>query len=408
MVAVRPFCALRYNPELINDLSRVIAPPYDVIDAEEQARLYDASPHNIVRLILSKDEPTDTPDDNRYTRAQRDFNDWRAHGVLRRDATPALYLLEHRFDAGGSVCRRLGFIALMELGRDEAPMVLRHEATLEAPKQDRAKLLHAIPANLSPVFCVYLDEGAAVQGLLAAHAASTAPIASARRRDETFRLWAVTEPTVIREVAQRLAPDAVLIADGHHRFEVAYAQRHRYGALMTYFASMADPGLLVRPIHRIAPPLTPDASQALRQLCRLEPAADLDAVARWLHDDSPIGRFGYSDGRAWFQVSVTDDRLTAWCAAPSVPKPLAALDVSILHGLIFPRVGIEAASVRYTPDASQVLQAVAAAPGRSGWLLRAIPLSQIYALAAQGLTLPPKSTYFYPKVPSGLTINPLT
>jgi len=408
MVAIHPFRALRYSPDVIGDLSRVIAPPYDMIEAEEQEQLYRASPYNIVRLILGTQDPHDTPEENRYTRAQREFRAWCDQGVLRRDDTPALYALEHLFDAGGVSSSRLGFLALMQFIEAGEPMVLRHEATLSAPKEDRAKLLQAIPANLSPIFCVYPDEGATVHRLLEQQTAAAAPLAQASRRHEIFRLWAITSPDVIGAVAQRLAAIAALIADGHHRFEVAYAQRHRYGAAMTYFASMTDPGLLVRPIHRIAQPLGSSSLQALRELCLLEPVADLAAVTTWLTTDATAGRFGYYDGRAWYRLSLKPDRLTSWLSAPSVPSPLAGLDVSILHGLIFPRVELDGASVQYTADTAQLLQAVGSKGERSGWLLRGIPLPQIYALAAQGLTMPPKSTYFYPKVPSGFTINPLT
>src|SRR3989338_4361362 len=168
MAQVHPFRALRYDATVVGELSRVIAPPYDVIDAQEQERLYRASPHNIVRLILGKQSPTDTEEENRYTRARRDFDAWCREGILRQDATPALYAIEHVFaDPGGARRTRLGVIAVLGLDGG-AEGILKHERTLPGPKADRTKLLEAVPANLEPIFCVYPDAAGGMQRQLAA------------------------------------------------------------------------------------------------------------------------------------------------------------------------------------------------------------------------------------------------
>ncbi len=423
MVAIRPFRALCYDPALVGDLSRVIAPPYDVIDPQGQERLYQASPYNIVRLILGKESAADTEQDSRYTRARRDFQAWREGGIFRRDQAPALYLVAHAFGEEADRRTRLGFIAVLELNDSTLRSVYRHEATLAGPKADRTKLLEALPASLEPIFCVYPDAGGTTQAFLQELTRRTAPAAQAAINGEEIRLWAVTEPATVQRVTAALESTAVLIADGHHRFEVAFAHRSRYAGVMSYFVSMEDPALLVRPIHRVvAHPRSADI-QALRMCCRLEPARDLPEVLQWLGDpgssgpvsQSEQGRFGYADGRALYRVTLNPEPRARWLMAPPVPLPLAALDVSILHGLILPTLGVVASHVhaggeervvRYTADAAQALETVTRGEARSAWLLRAIPLPQVYALAAQGLSLPPKSTYFYPKVPSGLTINP--
>lgn len=406
MVTIQPFCALRYSSHAISDASQVLAPPYDVIDADTQERLYQRSPYNVVRLILGKQFGSDTEQDNRYTRAQRDFDAWRERRVLDRDALPALYLVEHTFDDRGISRRRLGFIALLALTDATTRAVLRHEATLAAPKHDRTKLLDAIPANLEPIFCIYPDEGATVQRLLEQTRQQAAPTLSATIGVEAVRLWMVTQPELIEPVRQRLSAVSVLIADGHHRFEVAHANRHRYGAVMTYFVSMEDPALALRPIHRIVQPATtPTAAQTLQQLCVLEPSSDVPSLLHWLQAVSGQGSFGYWDGRGLYRVTVKPESLARWLLTPSVPQPIASLDVSILHGLLFASCGIEGSPLRYTVDAADAVQTARALAGSSAWLLRPIPLRQVFALAAQGLMLPPKSTYFYPKVPSGLTMH---
>jgi len=424
MVAIRPFCALRYNPEQISDLSEVIAPPYDVISPEHQERLYQASPYNVVRLILSRQFPRDTPTDNRYTRARRDFEAWRKAGVLVADPIPSLYLIQHTFSDEGQRRSRLGFIALLELGEDIERQVYRHETTLASPREDRMKLLEAVPANLSPIFCVYPDAQGFIHSVLQAQTLEAPPLARAAFNGDMVQVWALTDTRLIHAVADRLRSIAVFIADGHHRFEVACGKRTQYSHVMSYFVSMADPSLIVRPIHRIIWHPALARLDAIRQICQLEPAPDLPSVLQWLQHGppssetaegagAPHGRFGYSDGNALYHATVHPDRLGRWLSAPSMPGPVAALDVSILHGLILPALTGAApgsdrqALVTYTPRATEALETVARARGSSMWLLRSIPVDQIYALAAQGLTLPPKSTYFSPKVPSGLTIHSL-
>ncbi|MBI4340760.1 MAG: DUF1015 domain-containing protein [Candidatus Omnitrophica bacterium] len=406
MVAVSPFRALRYNLQRVADLSTVIAPPYDVIDAEEQERLYQASPYNVVRLILGKQYSNDTEQENRYTRTSRDFSAWRQTGVLAAEPTPAFYLVEQTFRAGGRSATRLGFIALLELNERTPQDVFRHEATLSAPKADRTKLLEAVPANLEPIFCVYPDEGGLVQAALAKVVAEAAPDAEADSAGgDHLRFWVVTDAQVIAQLSRRLAPASVLIADGHHRFEVSMAHRARYGALMAYFVSMKDPALVVRPIHRVVTHPAPFEAAALRPWCTVEPAASMEEALAWLAGCAEPGRFALGDGTGWHRVAVTGELMAQWLMSPTVPLGVASLDVSILHGALLPRLGYS--DVTYTAEAAKAATQASRAGRRSAWLLRGIPLEQVYALAAQGFTLSPKSTYFYPKVPSGLVIHPL-
>lgn len=417
MVAISPFRALRYDVGCAGPLDTLLSPPYDVITPDQQEQLYRASPHNIVRLILGKQSAADTSHDNRYTRARSDFEAWRAQRILVQDPHPAIYVLEQTFHDQGITRSRLGFIALFRLDDAAGPAVYRHEATLSAPKADRTKLLEAIPANLEPIFCIFPDEDGIVQRLLEGVTRRTPPTAGATLGSEAVWCWGVTDSETIRQVAQHLAPVAVLIADGHHRFEVAYANRSRYPVLMSYFVSMADPSLVVRPIHRLVQAGGAGVLPALQALCVMEPATprlvpqrshgttDLDSLLQWLQSQTTPGCFGFHDGRQGYRVTVKPSSLQRWLQAPTVAKPLAGLDVALLHGFLLPQAGANDAAVHYTADAARVLSEVSGAATQSAWWLRGIPLSQVYALASQGLVLPPKSTYFYPKVPSGLAMN---
>jgi uncharacterized protein (DUF1015 family) len=414
MVAIAPFRALRYNLERAGDLSVVVAPPYDVISPEQQAQLYAASPYNIVRLILGRRAPADTETDNWYTRAKRDFQAWQQARVLVRDEAPAVYLYEHAFDWEGQRLRRLGCVARLSLDDASVAQVLAHESTFEGPKADRARLLDMMEANLSPIFCVVPDPQQQAQTLMRGWADAQPPLAAARVEGDQVRLWAVTDAAAIGRLQRLMAPASLLIADGHHRFAVAFAKRARFGTVMIYVSCLEDPAVRVRPIHRVV------RLSALAQtewvtrlggLCDLTPASSQAVLTRWLESHDAQGRFGCYIGGGWYQVQVREEVLANALLRPTVAPPLAGLDVTLLHQVLLPRLqggaaanGLECA---YTPDASQAAAMVDRREGDCAWLLRGLPMAQLWALARQGVRLPQKTTYFYPKLLSGLFINPL-
>ena len=405
MVAIRPFCAIRYNPARVENLSSVIAPPYDVISPQQQEQLYETSPFNVVRLILGKQFNTDTPDNNRYTRARQDFLNWRSDEILQRDQTPALYLVEQTVIIDGAPRTRLGFIGLLRLDANTPKSVLRHEATLAAPKQDRTQLLQAIPANLEPIFCLYPDPKATLQAVLSEYITQSPPTFRAGFNGHTLRFWMITQSEVIKTITQILSSANVLIADGHHRFEVAYANREHADAVMTYFVSSADPGLLVGPIHRLMSTRVSISLDTLRTLCQLQEVEDIASLFAWLGKQHDPGRIGFYDGHRFYAVNLKDDILESWLKAPTIAPAIAALDVSLLHHVVFPPLGVQPTEVSYTADVAAALKAVETSEASGLWLMRGIPVSEIYRIASNGILMPPKSTYFSPKIPSGLVIN---
>ncbi|MBI4323065.1 MAG: DUF1015 domain-containing protein [Candidatus Omnitrophica bacterium] len=410
MVALAPFRALRYNPDRIGTLGPVLAPPYDVISPDEQEQLYQASPYNVVRLIYGQELPDDDERHNRYTRAKDAWARWRADGVLIREAQPAVYLCEQAFVWEGRPAKRLGVIALLDF-EGSAGQVLRHEATFQGPKTDRAHLLEAVRANLSPVFCIAPDPQRRLHQCLEQITAQQPPLATARFRGDEVRLWAVTDPGAIGRIAGRLAGVRMLIADGHHRFEVALAHRHLSASVMTYVALREDPALVVRPIHRVlraAPQQREQWRRQLEALCRLEPRASAEELMRWLSAAPGHGCFGYYDAGGFSAVSLREAVVAEWLLRPSVPPALAGLDVTILHQALLPRLpGANGQGCWYTPDHEQAIErARQYGPDGCAWLLRPIPLAQVFAVAGEGLALPQKSTFFYPKVLSGLVFNP--
>ncbi len=410
MVAIAPFRALRYNPDRIGTLDRVLAPPYDVISPDEQEQLYQASPHNVVRLIYGTQLPDDDDRHNRYTRAKDAWTRWRADGVLIREAHPAVYLCEQAFVWEGRPARRLGVMALLDF-EGSAGQVLRHEATFQGPKTDRAHVLEAVRANLSPVFCIAPDPQRRLHQFLDQITAQQPPVAAARFRGDEVRLWAITDPGAIEQITGQLAGVSVLIADGHHRFEVALSHRHLSASVMTYFALREDPALVVRPIHRVLRVASQQQEgwrRRLEALCRLEPRSSAEELMQWLNAAPGQGCFGYYDAGGFSAVSLREAVVAEWLLRPSVSLALAGLDVTILHQALLPRLhGANEEGCWYTPDHEQAIdRARQYGPQGCAWLLRPMSLTQVFAVACEGLVLPQKSTFFYPKVLSGLVFNP--
>lgn len=447
MADVRPLPGIRYARE--TDLAAVVTPPYDVISPEAQARYYERSPENIIRLELGRDEPHDDELDNRYTRAATTFADWRLRGVLQQDA-PALYLYEQRFSALGGERRRLSLLARVRVEPWEADVVLPHERTLSKPKSDRLKLMRATAATLSPIMALYDDSQGALAKALA-KPLKRAPDATVRdEADEEHRLWIVRDAALFERVATFFRDRQLYIADGHHRYETALAYREELrearhelpledAANFTLMALSAieDPGLVVLPTHRIVRGVPQERlAEFMRDLDGLfdtEPLIagslnDLEEVAaqKVVHALAEA-----SDGgkRTAFALVAPDgvrilrqtaagraamDERTGEAAHAS--EAWRALDVAVLHELVLARgLSVSEQAIRagehvtYTRDAQAALDAVrtAADGAQLAFLLNPTPPAAIRDVARAGDRMPQKSTYFYPKLITGLLINPL-
>ncbi|HET9111176.1 MAG TPA: DUF1015 domain-containing protein [Ktedonobacterales bacterium] len=447
MADVRPLPGIRYVRE--TDLAAVVTPPYDVISPEAQARYYERSPENIIRLELGRDEPNDDELDNRYTRAATTFADWRLRGVLQQDA-PALYLYEQRFSALGGERRRLSLLARVRVEPWEAGVVLPHERTLSKPKSDRLKLMRATAATLSPIMALYDDpQGALAKAL--AKPLKRAPDATVRdEAGEEHRLWIIRDAALFERVTTFFRDRQLYIADGHHRYETALAYREELrearhelpledAANFTLMALSAieDPGLVVLPTHRIVRGVPQERlAEFMRDLDGLfetepliaGPLNDLEEVAaqKVVHALAEA-----SDGgkRTAFALIAPDgvrilrqtdtgraamDERTGETAHAS--EAWRELDVAVLHELVLARgLSVSEQAIRtgehvtYTRDAQTALDAVRTADdgAQLAFLLNPTPPAAIRDVARAGDRMPQKSTYFYPKLITGLLINPL-
>ena len=420
MADVRAFPALRYDPARV-DIASVLAPPYDVISPSRQHELYERSPYNVVRVEYGEQRPGDTDADNRYTRAARDLSSWLADGVLRRDDPPAMYAYTLEFGHEGSRYIREHLFAVVRLEAWDAGVVLPHEHTLAGPKSDRLELLRATRTQVSPVFALYRGDR------MQPETAET--LFEADADDSRHRLARIADPDAVAALAGAFARRPLYIADGHHRYETALAYRDECRAhaprwtgdepenfVLMALTAASDPGLLVLPTHRVVH--VPPPSDALARLAPMFDAHEVsvaDAGEALRHeppDATSFATIGLSPGRA--HLLRLRDRTAAERAMPAgQPDAWRRLDVSVLHHAILgPLFGIDDATlvrggaVSYTQDASEATAAVLRADAPCAFLLRATPVEQVLAVSDAGGRMPQKSTYFFPKLPTGLVMYP--
>ena len=416
MAEVRPLKALHYNLDSVSSLGDVVAPPYDVIDAAMREELVARSPFNVVELDLPEAPGGGDP----YEHAAETLEAWTLQGVLAADRDETLWALEQEYEGpDGSRHTRRGFLCRVRV-TDYGPGLVRpHERTQPGPKEDRLRLTQATRHNLSPIFS--LHEGNAWPHLEAAAAGE--PWGEATDADGTVnRLWRVDDSSVIEAVTSELADSELLIADGQHRYETArtYADavggdgEHRY-TLMA-LVSLEDPGLTVFGYHRLLTDLSNSEKQealatTLREHFEIDevPLSDLDPAG-----EEGIGVFGYADAhfKRGFRLRLKDSgAVDAELAAYS--PDYRQLDAAILETLVLRgALGMSAEDVEakrgiaYTASAEQAVERLGDGVD-AAFLMRPTPVEQVRAVAAAGETMPPKSTYFYPKLLTGLVFNPL-
>lgn len=430
MVRIAPFRGVGYSQKKIRDLAKVIAPPYDVISKSEQERLYKKSPYNFVRLDLSQESDS-------YDAVAQTLNDWLAQGIFERDQEPAIYFSSQRFKLkGGEEKERLGFFALIELQDFTSGEIRPHEKTHDAPKQDRLQLMLACQAQLSPIFALYAQPKPTINRILAVAVEGVAPWLDVEQDNgDHCRLWRITDSAVIQKIQQEMRDQKLLIADGHHRYEATlsyrdhmrrergqWTGREAFNYVMAYCANMNDDNVVILPTHRLVRgfehkpfleleealqtyfyveqhPKTPDGKVSF--LKALKAAAKKYRV---------IGASFKRDPR--YLILRLKNKRIMQRLAKDLSAPLRELDVSTLHLLILehilgmaPEQQESGDRVRYFEDEETVLQTLEKEEFQAAFLLNAPKAEEVLAIAAAGEKMPQKSTYFYPKLSSGLIVN---
>ena len=412
MADVQPLRALHYAPGA-GDLQDLVAPPYDVIDDEHRARLAGRAAHNVVEIDLPRDPGGGDP----YEHAARTLDAWKADGSVVRDDEPALWALRQDYTGpDGRTMTRQGFFCRVRVEEYGAGRIRPHERTHPGPKEDRLRLTRATRANLSPIFALHPGP-TLVTG-------EGEPFGDVTDDDGTrHRLWRIADPDVIRDVQSRLADAELLIADGHHRYETAraYAEEiggegaHRY--VFMCLVALEDPGLTVFPTHRLVKETTPAQQEGLRDVARrdftIEPVERDDIAPE--PGDGPA-TFGYIDAHLKQPFRMTlNDQATADAALAGEPEPYRRLDAAVLESLLL-KGPLELTDddishlhrFGYARDAEQALALVESGAYDLAFLLRPTPVEQVREVAASGASMPPKSTYFFPKLLTGLLFSPLS
>jgi uncharacterized protein (DUF1015 family) len=433
MAEIFPFKALRYDPHQVK-VGDVVTQPYDKITPEMQARYYDLSPNNLVRIILGKAGENDTPEFNVYTRAAEYLHDWRDGGILKQDSEPSLYLYGQTFTVPGTrdITERRGLIVLGRLHDYSEGVVYRHEQTLAKPRQDRLNLLRATRAHFGQIFMLYSDPQGTVESILARRTDDEPDISMLDEYEVLHRVWRIYDPELIAAVQGQMQDKKLLIADGHHRYETALAYRNErraeagrvtpeapYEYAMMTLVRMESRGLVILPTHRIVHGLPGfDREQMLEGAKRFFEIDRIDLRTESRSATTLLEEAG-ENGTAFVAVTrqgpylLRAKKRAIHDALGAVSGHQRELDVVQLHKLMLERIlGISEDAIRnqehvkYERDAFEAISWVRQG-ANVAFLMNPARIEQVKQIAFAGEVLPQKSTDFYPKLLSGLTIYAL-
>lgn len=442
MCDVRPFCGLSYNPQLVPDLSAVITPPYDVISPEERLSYYRKSPYNIIRLEFGEAQQGDTADNNKYTRATAILDAWLKEKALVRENRPAFYIVEHRFAYQDTIKNRLGLLARVRLEElNNQGQIRPHEKTTKEPAVDRLNLLRACRANISPIMGLLRSKKGEMVKLLRGLIKREPDLAATDSYGVTYNLRVITDETATNKITRFFADKVIYIADGHHRYETAlryrdeqraanpsYSADEPFNFVMMSLMDSHDPGLVMLPTHRLVRGLEPHSIAQLEEALSSYFTADSllpplptrsETIQSWLRTmesegkhGTVIGLYGTHEKKlcllrlkrdAELQKMMPSEELSLW----------RKLDVSLLQRIVLQgALGLdslekEVKHLEYTRDAIEAVAQVDAGACQLAFFLNPTRVSSVLDAADTGRRLPQKSTYFYPKTPAGLVINPV-
>lgn len=405
MVAVKGFRGIRYNEEKVADFSKVVAPPYDVIDANGQDELYNKSPLNVIRLILAKGEG-----DERYSNAKNTLDQWLSESVLLRDDAPSIYPYYQEFEFEGQVFRRKGFIAVVKIEEPDKKSIFAHERTFSKHKEDRLKLTDACTANLSQVFTVYSDKEGKVEDLIDENLGE--PLVDVYNEENVRNtLWKISDKDILDKVTKAFKDKTLLIADGHHRYETALNYRNKrraedgnpvgeqpYDYVMMYISRGEGEGLIINPTHRVVKNTGGLSGQELTEKLKeyFEVREATFEEASNLKEDQ-IGVVLQDTGKSLVLTS-----------KQKFDKEYNNIGVMLLHNIIFKNIiDEEKAEILYTKSADELKSLVENKDYKAGFILPKLKSDDIFDVVTDDTKMPHKTTYFYPKILSGLVFNPL-
>jgi uncharacterized protein (DUF1015 family) len=434
MAVIAPFRGLTYNFKKLGDMSRLVAPPYDVINEQEQEKYYNTHPNNVIRLILGKKRPGDTDTDNRYIRSAEDMKKWEEEGVLVRPEAPAMYLTAHDYDPGdGKGPRtRWGLITLVRIEEEGSRVILPHEKTFSAHKSDRLNLMKACNAQLSQVFGLFDDSDNIISGCTAEVDGSTPDVSFDFKDGTSHRMWIIKDTAFFKKAADAMRDKSIFIADGHHRYETSRnfrnLMREKYGDssgdkpydyVVMYLSDMNDKGLTILATHRLIKEYRAfdkdvffDKARQYFSVAEMPAAGPVelgDALEKAGRKTSAIG-FYYHASEKYYILSLLPDAMDK--SEEALHPSLKQLDVIVLTRLLLNDcLGITKEDmdndklIKYVSNTGDAISLIESGDCKMAFLLNPTRIDQVKDVAGAFLTMPRKSTFFYPKVISGLVFN---
>ena len=418
-----PFKGILYNPELLTSADGLICPPYDVVSPAFQQKLYNCSPFNAIRLELPMEADP-------YEAAASRLAEWLQTGELQHDSVPAIYPYFQTFeDSDGVSHTRCGFFAAMRLYDFSEKKVLAHEKTLSGPKADRLNLFRKTKTNISSIFGLYADESKTAERVMKRFAEANEPVIDAEFQGVRNRMWRITDPELVAQFQHSLQERAVYIADGHHRYDTGVNYRNEraaanpshtgqepYNFILTYLANIHDEGLLIFPIHRLVHSLAgfdlAVLKTALEEHFTLTDLQDRAELKRFLDREPSNFTYGVVSTGSVFGITLKSDPETL--VDPSRPEVLRRLGLVLLHDLILGKLlGIsqeamaKQSNLLYVHDDREVFEAVESGKVQVGFVVKPTTVEQVLAVSETGEVMPQKSTFFYPKIMTGLVFNPI-
>lgn len=423
MPNIKAFEGCYYDSNIAGKLENVVAPPYDVITSSQKEKFYNKSPFNIIRIILGKEEPLDDEVSNKYSRAEGYLRDWIGKGILKKDTCPSLYLLEQEFSFGSKKYSRFGFLALFELADFKEGNIFPHENTLSAPKLDRLKLLEAARANFSPIFSFYIDEKNTAENAFEAVKKEPLFLCVTGTDGVKNNLWKLTDKGRIDKIVNMIREKQIFIADGHHRYETAlnYKKLHPPknsddGAnfILMYFSNTEQEGMLILPTYRVVKKSNVRnvmEFKAKAEICfDAQDAPDLKTALRLINTPGDSKKFAVFMEDKFFMLTLKREKsreVFDMLSGKNDSKAYRELDVRVLDEFLIKKM-LNAGSeenINFIKDAEEAVELVRKGLYQMAFFLKATLLSEVKEVALAGERMPKKSTYFHPKLLSGLIIN---
>jgi uncharacterized protein (DUF1015 family) len=436
MADIQPFRGLRYNQLIIKDLSGVICPPYDVISPSLHEELHSRNKYNFIRLEDANQSPDDRTTNNKYTRTAITLKQWLEKKILIPEESPAIYLHDHYFRLQGKDHMRRGIIARVRLEEWNRMIIRPHEGILSAPKEDRQNLLRALKVNTSPVLMMYQDTRRKIASILATQTRGKPVIDTYVPEGERHKIWTITNPEVLHQISSSITDQPLYIADGHHRYTSALTYRREKMActtsaspddasnfVMTTLVDFADPGLIILAPHRLIRGLSKTAlGELVTKLGTFFEVTELPANTPdiWQKLDAILSKpdgirlaFFGPDTDRFFALKLRDVEATDQIMPYSHSELYRELDASILDHIILERIlglgvgGSDEVKINFSHDRENAVKQISEGEYQLVFFLRPVKPELIKAVADANDKMPRKSTYFYPKAPAGLVVNPL-